>query len=165
MGGMVGSMKPVAQEERTGCGIASVAALAGVTYRQASRAAHRLGISAADPLLWSETGHVRRLLKQYGIRADGRGRPFVAWDSLPACALLAIKWHKEGGRAFWHWVVFWRGPHGPVVLDPKRDLRRHVRRDFGRMKPKWFIGVTRSTGGSSGTGGSPRSGPARSSRS
>jgi len=28
-------MKPVVQLERTGCGIASVAALAGVSYRQA----------------------------------------------------------------------------------------------------------------------------------
>ena len=37
-------MKPVVQEEKTGCGIASVAMLAGVTYRQARRAAHELGI-------------------------------------------------------------------------------------------------------------------------
>jgi hypothetical protein len=37
-------MKPVLQLERTGCGIASVAALAGVPYRQAQRTANRLGI-------------------------------------------------------------------------------------------------------------------------
>ncbi|MDE3223893.1 MAG: hypothetical protein KGN30_00615, partial [Nitrospirota bacterium] len=110
-------MKPVVQQERTGCGIASVAVLAGVTYRQASRAARRLGISSADPRLWSETGPVRRLLKQYGIRAEGRERPFVSWEALPACALLAVKWHREQGRPCWHWVVFHRGPNGPAVLD------------------------------------------------
>lgn len=139
-------MKPVVQEERTGCGIASVATLAGVTYRQAGRAARRLGISAADPRLWSETGPVRRLLAHYRVRASGAETPFVSWERVPDLALLAIKWHREGGRACWHWVVFWRGPDGPVVLDPKRALRRHARRDFGRLKPKWFIGVTRPRG-------------------
>jgi len=33
---------------------------------------------------------------------------------------------------------------GAVVLDPKRALRTNVRTDFGRMKPKWYIGVTLS---------------------
>jgi hypothetical protein len=41
-------MKPVVQEERTGCGIASVAAIAGVTYARAKAAAASLGISAED---------------------------------------------------------------------------------------------------------------------
>ena len=62
-------MKPVVQLERTGCGIASMAALAGVTYAQAKRMANRLGIFADDSRLWSETDHVRRLLKEYGFRS------------------------------------------------------------------------------------------------
>lgn len=135
-------MKPVVQLERTGCGIASVAALVGVGYRQAQRMANRLGIYADNPKLWSEVGYVRRLLKEYGIRSSSTEAPFTSWQALPDCALLAVKWHKEGERPFWHWVVFWRGPHGPVVLDSKRALRRHVRTDFGRMKPKWFIRVS-----------------------
>ena len=140
-------MKPVVQEDVTGCGIASVAMLAGVSYKQARRAAGRLGISADDPRLWSETGPVRRLLKQYGLRASGKETPFPSWEALPDLALLAIKWHRAGGRAFWHWVVFRRGPQGPVVLDPKLALRRHVRTDFGRMKPKWFLPVALPTRG------------------
>ena len=60
-------MKPVVQLEPTGCGIASVAALAGVSYRQAQRVANQLGIFAGDSRLWSETHHVRRLLKEYGF--------------------------------------------------------------------------------------------------
>ena len=63
-------MTPVVQEEITGCGIASVATVAGVTYRQARRAAHQLGIAAADPQLWSDTQYVRTLLHHYGIRAS-----------------------------------------------------------------------------------------------
>ncbi|HSL02174.1 MAG TPA: hypothetical protein VK901_01370 [Nitrospiraceae bacterium] len=134
-------MKPVVQLEQTGCGIASVAALAGVSYQSAQCKASRLGIVADDPRLWSETGYVRRLLKEFGIRPASAEKPFTSWEDLPDLALLAIKWHRERGRSFWHWVVFRRGPCGPVVLDSKRALRRHVRTDFGRMKPKWFIPV------------------------
>ena len=134
-------MKPVVQEERTGCGIAAVATLAGVTYQEARRVARQLGIVATDPRLWSDQSHVRQLLAQYSIHPDKCETPFRSWKALPPLALLAIKWHRVKGRAFWHWVVFWRGPDGPVVLDPKRALRTHRRRDFGRMKPKWFLPV------------------------
>lgn len=135
-------MKPVIQLERTGCGIAAVATLAGMSYRETQRMANRLGIFAGDSMLWSETHHVRRLLKEYGIRSASTEVPFTSWEALPDLALLAVKWHKERHRSFWHWVVFLRGPRGPVVLDSKRVLRRHVRTDFGRMKPKWFISVS-----------------------
>lgn len=137
-------MKPVVQRERTGCGIASVAALAGVSYAQTKRAADRLGISAEDSRLWSDTQPVRRLLAGYRIRASRGERPFISWAALPDVALLAIKWHREQGRAFWHWVVFLRGPRGPVVLDSKQALRRHTRTDFGRMTPKWWIEIKRT---------------------
>jgi hypothetical protein len=134
-------MKPVVQLERTGCGIASVATVAGVRYREAQRAASRLGIFAEDERLWSETGYVRRLLQHYGIRAAPTEARFVSWRALPDPALLAIKWRKMGGCAFWHWVVFRRGANGPVVLDSKRGLHTNIRRDFGRMRPKWFIAI------------------------
>jgi hypothetical protein len=138
-------MKPVVQLERTGCGIASVAALAGVRYREMQRVADRLGIVADDARLWSETSYARRLLKEFGIRPASTAVPFSSWEDLPNLALLAAKWHKERDRVFWHWVVywvvFWRGPHGPVVFDSQRTLRNHKRTDFGRMKPKWFIPV------------------------
>jgi hypothetical protein len=140
-------VKPVVQRERTGCGIASVATLAGISYAQAKRAANRLGIFAEDPRLWSETRQVRDFLTHFHIRAAGKEAPFVSWDRLPDVALLAIKWHREKGRAFWHWVVFWRSPGGPVVFDSKQALRRHIRTDFGRMKPKWWIKIERATVG------------------
>ena len=135
-------MKPVVQLERTGCGIAAVAVLAGVNYREAQRVANRLGIFADDPTLWSETEPVLRLLKECGIKSARTEVPFTSWEALPDCALLAVKWHKERDRPFWHWVVFWRGPRGPVVLDSKRSLRNHSRTDFGRMRPTWFIPIS-----------------------
>lgn len=136
-------MKPVIQQERTGCGIAAVAAIAGVSYDRAKRVARALGISAKDRQLWSDTRYVRRLLSRFGRSAGSSVQQFRAWDALPPLALLAIKWHREGGRSFWHWVVFVRERDRRYVLDSKKSLADHVRIDFWRMRPKWYITVDR----------------------
>jgi ABC-type bacteriocin/lantibiotic exporter with double-glycine peptidase domain len=135
------AMKPVIQAEVTGCGIASVAAIAGVSYARAKKISNSLGIFAQDKNLWSETAHVRRLLNHCGFRAKSGELPFRSWHSLPDLALLAIKWHIEKKRPFWHWVVFARDSNGAYVLDSKKALRNHRRTDFGRMKPKWYIDI------------------------
>mgnify|MGYP001449173365 CR=1 FL=1 len=138
-------MKPVVQLEPTGCGIASVAALAGVSYTTTKRVANQMGIVAEDPRLWSETTSVRRLLRRHRLRASAGETPFVSWAALPPRALLAIKWHRDGDRTYWHWVVFVRDVNGAYVLDSSRSLTCHVRKDFWRMKPKWFIEIKRAT--------------------
>ena len=46
-----GAMRPVVQLEPTGCGIASVAAIAGLGYRKARYVANALGIRADDERL------------------------------------------------------------------------------------------------------------------
>ena len=135
-------MEPVIQEETTGCGIAASAALAGLSYAEAKHKANTLGISASDPALWSETAHVRELLQAFGISASPEEKPFTSWESLPDRALLAIKWRMERGRPFWHWVVFVRENGTTAVLDSKRTLKSNIRQDFGRIKPKWYIGIT-----------------------
>jgi hypothetical protein len=134
-------MKPVIQLEPTGCGIASVAAIAGVSYSRAKSVANSLGITAGDQRLWSETAHVRNLLRHFGLRVDSREMPFHSWDALPNLALLSIKWHLEKGRPFWHWVAFVREGSRSYILDSKKSLRQHTRTDFGRIKPKWYIRV------------------------
>jgi hypothetical protein len=134
-------MRPVVQLERTGCGIASVAAIVGLSYAQAKAIASALGISARDERLWSETAHVRKLLEHLGVKPGRSERPFRSWESLPDLALLSIKWHFEKGRPYWHWVVFVRADNGARVLDPNKRLRHHLRTDFWRMKPKWFIPI------------------------
>jgi hypothetical protein len=136
------TMKPVVQLERTGCGIASVGAIAGLSYRKAKSIANALGIRAEDKALWSDTSHVRRLLRHFGLAGGSRELPFRSWNALPDLALLSIKWHLEQGRPYWHWVVFVREGGHAYVLDSKKSLRKNRRTDFGRMKPKWFIPVT-----------------------
>jgi len=135
-------MKPVIQLERTGCGIASVSAIAGLSYQKTKSIANGLGIFAHDKSLWSETAYVRTLLNHFGIRTDSREVAFRSWESLPDIALLAIKWHLENGRPFWHWVVFVREGGQCCVLDSKKGLHTNRRTDFGRIKPKWYIKVT-----------------------
>jgi len=55
-------MKPIVQEDRAGCGLASVATMAGVSYKQVKRVAGQLGIEVQDHQLWSDTKYVRQLL-------------------------------------------------------------------------------------------------------
>ncbi len=135
-------MNPVIQEETTGCAIAASAALAGITYCQAKQTANSLGIYADDQSLWSNTQHIRRLLLELGIHTSPQEIPFKSWKTLPGMALLAIKWHKKGDQVFWHWVVFIHEGDDAYILDSKRALKHHIRRDFGRIKPKWFIEVS-----------------------
>ena len=134
-------MNTVLQEDRTGCGIASVAAITSQKYGVVKKAAARLGISVNDPKLWSDTQPVRNLLASFGIAVGQKEEPFRSWEHLPICALLAIKWHRQKTGPAWHWVVFVRDESGSVVLDPKRGLRTNRRTDFGRIKPKWFIRI------------------------
>ncbi|QPD03161.1 MAG: hypothetical protein Nkreftii_000935 [Candidatus Nitrospira kreftii] len=142
-------MKPILQEKMTGCGIASVAAIAGVSYTLAQTAGASLGIFPSDPRLWSDTDHVRRLLAHFGCTTAPTEIPFASWEALPDLATLAIKWRLVRNTPYWHWVVFVRDAHGPVVYDSKQALRSNVRRDFSRIMPKWFIeGRTKNEVGS-----------------
>jgi len=134
-------MKVVIQEESSGCGIASVAMLAGVSYQQTKDKANSLGIFAVDEMLWSQTDYVRRLLREYCISAALEEVPFTSWNSLPGLALISLKWRIENDQPFWHWSVFYRTQSGPVVYDPAAYLENNLRTDFENMTPKWFIEI------------------------
>ena len=134
-------LKPVIQEEPTGCGIASVANILGKTYREMKCIANTLGIYAEDEWLWSDTQYVRKMLANGGVKTSSNETLFESWSSLPDLALLAIKYHRIDGKDFWHWVVFRRIAGQAVVLDSASYLAFNVRTDFTEMQPKWFIEV------------------------
>ena len=121
-----------------------MAAIAGLSYQKAREVANSLGIYADDECLWSETAYIRKLLDSLGFKHVGRERPFEGWNSLPDLALLSIKWHEIKSRSYWHWVVFVREDGKSYVLDSSARLKKNVRTDFGRMKPRWFIEVVAS---------------------
>lgn len=134
----------VIQEETTGCGIAAVANIVGESYQSVKTQANSLGIYADDQALWSDTQYVRHLLNQYGYQASISEIDFAGWDDLPDRALLAIKWHVDEGKPFWHWVVFKRIDGKSVVLDSAVYLEHNLRTDFDQMSPKWFIAIEHS---------------------
>ena len=135
----ISKLRPVVQEDRTGCAVACVAALTGRPYAAAKQLATSVGVSVDDPRLWGDTRPMRTLLRAAGLRAGAAEESFTGWKRLPSLALLAIKWHREKTGPAWHWVVFARNESGAFVLDSKRGLRMNRRTDFGRIKPKWFI--------------------------
>lgn len=134
-------MKPVVQEETTGCGIASVANILGKTYSEMKAIANAKGIYASDQSLWSDTRYVRQLLSEAGVATSPDEVPFDDWGALPDLALLSIRHHQEEGRDFWHWVVFKRIENQSFVLDSASYLPSNIRTDFDDMHPKWFIEV------------------------
>lgn len=101
-------MKPVIQQKITGCAIASSAAIADITHEKAKTIVNSMGIYATDTDLWSETGHIRKLLAKLGISAGSEEIAFTDWASLPNCALLSTKWRIENAKPYWHSVVFVR---------------------------------------------------------
>ena len=134
-------MIPVIQEEKTGCGIVSVATILGQSYDEVKKIARSLGISAADESLWSNTQYVRKILLEQGVNTSVKEHPFVSWNKLPDLALLSIKHYEENGKNFWHWVVFNRSNDVSVILDSASYLSSNIRTDFDAIKPKWFIEV------------------------
>lgn len=134
-------LKPVVQEEVTGCGIASVANILGKSYSDMKAIANAMGIHAADESLWSDTQYVRRMLSDAGVHTSANEIPFYSWKALSDLALLSIKHYQEDGRNFWHWVVFKRVDGQAYVLDSASYLPSNIRQDFDAMQPKWFIAV------------------------
>lgn len=134
-------MNTIIQQDKTGCGFACVAMLAGTSYEKVKSKANALGIFSEDENLWSETDYVRRLLEQYDIHASGTEVPFSTWEELPNLALLAIKFHFENGRPFWHWTVYHRNGSEEIVHDPAAYLVTNQRTDFENIAPKWSIEI------------------------
>lgn len=134
-------MKPVIQEEVTGCGIASVANILGKTYSEMRESANSMGIYATDESLWSDTHYVREMLISFGVKTSDTEVPFQSWDDLPDLALLSIKHYTENNKDFWHWVVFRRENSESFVLDSASYLTSNKRIDFNEMYPKWYIEV------------------------
>ncbi len=136
-------LKPVVQEEVTGCGIASIANIVGKTYKEMKAIANDMGIYADDKSLWSDTRYVRELLSHEGFKTSDNEIAFESWDKLPDMALLSIKHHEEDGINFWHWVVFKRIKEQYFVLDSASYLPSNIRVDFEHMQPEWYIEVSK----------------------
>lgn len=132
----------VKQKDPTGCGIACTAMLTKgkVSYDQV-KAIGLFDDRGKRHTIDLDRDELRELLKAYDITL-GRMTRFTTLPNLPPVAILATKWRKDGGREYWHWVVYHSADGEGVVLDPNNALKNGVRTDFGRMKPNWYHKIT-----------------------
>lgn len=135
-------MSVIIQEEETGCGIASVANIVGLSYLEVKDKANSMGIFAKDESLYSDTEYVRKLLGEYDFNTTDKEILFKSWSKLPSLALLAIKHHLEAGKPYWHWVVFKREEEA-YVLDSASYLEKNKITNLSDLNPKWYIAVTK----------------------
>ena len=89
-------MTPIIQEDITGCAIASVAAIKGITYKESKKIAESIGINVENSVLWSDTKPICKLLGHLGCNT-GEAINFTNWNILPDLSILATKWHLENG--------------------------------------------------------------------
>lgn len=134
------SLKRVIQKDATGCGLACVAMVAGVSYTQAKKAAIKSRTVEARQPYYTSSGQVARILAELGGGAE-KGRRLSHWSSLTSLCIVGIGYKEAEG--YWHWVVFVPDPTGGYVLDPRKSVTTNRRKDFSRMVPHRCIPVTR----------------------
>ncbi|MGE0093766.1 MAG: cysteine peptidase family C39 domain-containing protein [Alphaproteobacteria bacterium] len=111
-------MRQIWQLDENGCGIACIAMLAGIGYRQAKRELYA-GTSRRTST-FTDTRDLRRVLKRFGFKTSGhlrslRGRQLI---DLRSDAILKVNPRPDGS---WHWVI-WDATR-KRILDPKGPRR------------------------------------------
>ncbi|MEH6418676.1 hypothetical protein [Pseudomonas sp. CGJS7] len=140
------------QQDRSGCGLACVAMLAGIGYAQARTLAraldigpkpyrHRVGagVRSAPDGYFTDARQLRRMLRVLGLAA-GAERTVSDWRECDGDGIVAINHDPSNDR--WHWDVHLRDAGSACVLDPNARVRSERRTDFGRMRPVRFIPVS-----------------------
>jgi len=131
-------MKLVRQKHRTGCGLACVAMIAGISYKETfSFARHAFNWQKTESNFRTDSNDLRTLLSVLKIKTE-KGRSVRKISSLSDKAIVAINYNED--RETWHWVVFLREKEKEYFLDPR--TKKILRTDFTRMRLRSFIPVT-----------------------
>ncbi len=132
-------MRRVKQGDPTGCGLACIAMLANSDYNSVRKLAlEQLGFDDSGSF-YTGTKHLRDLANSFNIELGKKRRQFKSFGELPEIAILAINYKEELDT--WHWVVYRRTKNDEFVYDPKKNIKANKRRDFGRIKARWFLPV------------------------
>lgn len=124
-------LRRIIQQDRNGCGLACVAMLAGISYRQACAIAEQRGWYVDIRRNGTPTHRLRKLLLDCGVRTNPAVRT-NRWERFSDLAIVAT-------RA--HWVVFERKAVGERVFDSNARLKTGIRTDLSRIRPVFFIEV------------------------
>jgi len=128
-------MKKVLQTDNTGCGIASVAFLAGKTYNQIKKESIKQKICTPDDY-GTSFYDIYKLLTAQNILVVDIQRVNCWLDLKGKIAIVGV--HKRKNDSFFrHWVVY----KGDKIYDSAPLLKNYPRQDFGRIKPYAFIEI------------------------
>jgi len=132
-------LRKIKQGDPTGCGLSCIAMLANTNYKKVKDIAIKeLGFDDSRKF-YTDTKDLRDLGNHFNIKIGKRRRPFKSFDALPDTAILAINYKEKLDE--WHWVVYRRTSNDEFVYDPNKNIKSNRRRDFGRIKTKWFLPV------------------------
>ena len=127
----------VSQPDDTGCGLACLAMITGLTYFQIKDQLIQQGKFKADTDDWGTTfNDIIQILQYYQLKTE-RKRKFKKWCNIPAKVAIASTNYDKSGC--WHWVVFVRDIDGYFIYDPGK--RRKKIRDLRGKMAGWFIEV------------------------
>lgn len=133
-------LRRIVQKTGTSCGLACVAMLARLSFREVETLARKKVSEIFEADHQRTYGkHLRVLLKSLGWRL-GRQVKCRTWKRVPPNALVAVQWKRLEDR--WHWVVSSEDESGPCFLDPRKQVKALRRRDFKQVRPSWYHRVT-----------------------
>jgi hypothetical protein len=122
-------MQRIIQEDATGCGLACVAMVARVTYRDVRHlAVEWLGFDPFGPF-YTTIYDLRDLLREYGYCLS-RNTPFRTFQAIDPLCLLELKRPGEHN----HWVLSVKCALDRYILDPAPHIRTDKRRDWRRIQ-------------------------------
>ena len=116
-------IKHVWQQDKTGCGIAIVAMVAGKTYKQIRRKALKEGI-VKETCFGTTVKSIKQLLSFYKIEGQ-RMKSFYKWRDIPTTAIASTSFTSDG---WWHWVLYVKTDKETFLYDPwdnKGKKRKH----------------------------------------
>ena len=117
----------VTQEDDTGCGIACVAMLACISYRESKTIFLEDVFSRKRRKYWTYHKHIEAALDAAGIR--NRRRRFSNWADFEGIAVVPVDRNKRTRN--YHWIVAVRRGKHVYLYDPEEVLP-HKRVRFGR---------------------------------
>lgn len=129
-------MRRITQKTGTSCGVACVAMLARLSYRDA----FKLGVALWGKEYWVEShrtdiSELRMMLARLGWRL-GRKVRCENWHRVPPGTLAAVQWNQT--KDAWHWVVTATDAEGLFVFDPRATVKQKRRRDFKKLPIAWY---------------------------
>jgi len=131
-------MERIVQGDATGCGLACVAMVVGVTYAEVRQVA--VGLMGFDPLgpFYTEHYEVRWMLAEYGFILS-RYTPFKEYAPISPLSLLEIERNGE----YNHWGLLVKHGLDLYVLDPAQHIKTARRRDWSRIRVVSYMNIRR----------------------